>query len=698
MLGVTVKSDTGVMILENSLSSKSHNKSKKPDFSKTTKTTASHIRKPPQDQLNNWDYCNPSNYEDPLPQPYRFIDRCLNELIMNKVYEQVFEIEKYKSDANYEGSVKEIISSGSFDIEGICYLAYPEGNFQNHLLAGDYYGNVYLLDLNKKVQITKFSVSPGKRVINISANTLKDDDNITTICVICRGEPIIHIFRYKSGENKVYKSFTINLLKKNELIDKNTQINQFPYACKISIESKFVAAAVYSGNIEIFILKEAQISTPLSNSIIPSDFKPTSSKNIPIKPSEIVKPQTPTTILDSPIIEIYEPSYSIPIKIPLKTKTYEDTLNNFIQKVEKKNIDEPLDTKQPSKDNKKVPSVDPKKAGGTANSQKLETNSVMVSDYESNEIQILGEIRRNDKDADISVDFRLPEYRADFFFLFEKLFLPNDVKTFSKVKEFLITTGIVLVWVKQKNIDFHKLQNLTKENLPLWIQQRIKGTNSTEEIRSTTSVSLKPEPQVNKPDPSKKHPAATTNTNNANIKPAEIKNEQQPLVEKKLMKSFDVLYNITVATINKSNTFLAIGLMDGSVFVYDILLFQEHCYLDKHVGEVTHLNFYEDWTIVSGSSDGVIHIYSLKTNQVEMKRTNIFKPKNLEIRGLEISETGMALVIDNQYNARVYDLIHFEKVMKLIPVSVMDELKKQWCLWPKSVMAAQKGKYMMIYK
>ena len=60
-----------------------------------------------QDELNGWKYCNPSLKQDKLPQPYRFIDKCLNQEILRQLYEKVFEIEKYKNDPNYEGSLKE---------------------------------------------------------------------------------------------------------------------------------------------------------------------------------------------------------------------------------------------------------------------------------------------------------------------------------------------------------------------------------------------------------------------------------------------------------------------------------------------------------------------------------------------------------------------------------------------------------------
>lgn len=678
MLGATIKNDPGVMILENSISSKSQGKYKKTDPSKT-----SPIHYPKKDELNNWEYCNPSNFEDQLPQPYRFINRCLNEMLLNNVYEQVFEIEKYKSNVNYEGLVKEIVSSGTFEIEGVSCLASSFENPTNHLFAGDYYGNIFLLDLNKKIQTAKISVSPGKRVISISANTLKDDDSITTLCVICRGDPMLHVYRYKAGESKLFKNFTICLLKKNEILDKNTPLSLFPYACKISSESKFVILVLYNGNIEIFLLPEPQQALQ-SNSQSQSDFK--LGPKQPSKPVDIInKPsqQPPMIILDTAITEITEPFYSITAKIPLKKKTYEETLNSFIQSVEKKNVDEPIDPKLLTKDNKKiaVPPPDPKKP--SPNALKQEAPTIINSEY----AQLLGDIIKNDKDADISPNYEVFRNRAEVFFISEKLCVPNDIKTFSKIKEFDVITGIAIVWMGQKFVDFHRIQSLSKENIPTYIQQRI---NPTTIITEEKSIKQELQMTAAKVDTLKK-PTTPNPPQNTNSKPNEIKNQQYVTFEKKITKSFDVLYDISIATVNKSNTFLALGLIDGSVFIYDILLCQEHCYLDKHVSEVTHIKFFEDWTVVSGSADGVVHIYNLKESRLEMKRTNIFMSNNLEIRGLEISEQGLALVIDNQFNARVYDIVHHEKIMRLLPVSIMDQIKKQWCLWPNPIISAQKG-------
>lgn len=67
---------------------------------------------------------------------------------------KMYEIEQKKKNENYEGVVGEYICSNFFDIEGISCLSVGQKT-NNHLLAGDKSGNVYLLDLAKRAIFSK---------------------------------------------------------------------------------------------------------------------------------------------------------------------------------------------------------------------------------------------------------------------------------------------------------------------------------------------------------------------------------------------------------------------------------------------------------------------------------------------------------------------------------------------------------------
>jgi len=56
---------------------------------------------------------------DELPQPYRFINKCLTDLIMKPVAEKITEIEERKKTTEYEGFIKEATATGNMDTQGV---------------------------------------------------------------------------------------------------------------------------------------------------------------------------------------------------------------------------------------------------------------------------------------------------------------------------------------------------------------------------------------------------------------------------------------------------------------------------------------------------------------------------------------------------------------------------------------------------
>lgn len=630
------KAATSLIYLENSVNSKQIP-------AKTPKKTLQNSA----EELNSWSYCNPDNFGDILPQPFRLISHILEETLLSRVFSAVFLIEKHKSDANYEGNIKEIASSGSFELEGVSFLAKIRGNPHNQLLAGDFCGNVFLLDMNKKLQNSKFCVCAGKRVANIAANTVKSEDFLTTVAVICRGDANVHGFRYKAGENRVFKSFCVNLCRnrdeKTDKIDKNSEISRFPYCCSLSEDSRFLAVWLYNGNIQVFRVPEPQYVT----------VSAVNNSKTAIKPLEFQekKPAIAAINLETATFcEVFESFYTVSQRFPLKSRTYAETLKEFLDNCEKKNAVSAVSEETDAKTRKL-----PAKAAVSAKIDPLSSNNC---EFETNEARYLGEFLRNDKDADISEEIALPKYRSDAYFLEETLVLPHESKTFSKLQEFRVVSGLIVANLGQKLVELHKLQEVCQENLAIFLQNKLK---------TATNLGL-----------------------------SSKKTQENSLAIAKTREFFEVLYRIECSAVNKSCSFLALGLEDGSVLIFDLLLREEHGYLDKHKAAVTNIRFFEEWSVVSGSSDGSVHLYNIKEKALVMKRSNIFKPEpGLQIKALEISEAGVALVIDNRGNARVYDVVHGEKIMRLLPVAIMEESKKTWKLQPSAVLCAQKGELFL---
>ena len=89
---------------------------------------------------------------------------------------------------------------------------------------------------------------------------------------------------------------------------------------------------------------------------------------------------------------------------------------------------------------------------------------------------------------------------------------------------------------------------------------------------------------------------------------------------------YELIYDICAVEASKNGVFMAFGLMQGTIIVWDMLMMQERFYLDKHSLAVSTIKFLGDIVLVSGSYDGTVHAYDLQNEgKPIMKRTNIFR-------------------------------------------------------------------------
>jgi hypothetical protein len=105
-------------------------------------------------------------------------------------------------------------------------------------------------------------VIAGTRVEHISCSTYLDGEvSITSIAVILRGHPILYVFRYRSGEIKLFLSFQINVSKLKPS-DPNTDISSFPFESKFSNYGMHLAVSLYDGSVLIYDIPEVTINQP----------------------------------------------------------------------------------------------------------------------------------------------------------------------------------------------------------------------------------------------------------------------------------------------------------------------------------------------------------------------------------------------------------------------------------------------------
>lgn len=154
------------------------------------KPTKLKATKGPLDDLNNWMYCDPERTSDVLPQPFRFINEVIEEVLMQRVNQKIDEINELKNNPSYEGHVSKAQPSGAYEFEGITCFSQEE-NSLGYVLAGDSTGSIYLLDIANKARLTKFDTKTGKSVLQISMHTFKYGDRHAILFFV------VHIGQYE---------------------------------------------------------------------------------------------------------------------------------------------------------------------------------------------------------------------------------------------------------------------------------------------------------------------------------------------------------------------------------------------------------------------------------------------------------------------------------------------------------------------
>ncbi|CAD8080393.1 unnamed protein product [Paramecium sonneborni] len=583
------------------------------------------------DQLNSWGYCNPTNWDDKLPKPYKFINKILNKMILNEVYNKVFEIEKYRSDPNYEGQLRTLPPQGVFDIPQLSCVSRDSSS--NLVAAGDTQGNLMILDLSKKLRIAKKETN-GKRIVKVCLSNrdeaIDDYKNVCVIGVVQHNDPIVSVYRFRPLENKLLLHHTITLSK-----DKNT-IGEYPVDVDISQYSQYITVTQYNGSVKVFRIPDLKIdqqsnSSQISNNSvgaqsprhIQSQFKPSpiKGKEQPIV-AQVQQQQIQTSPMDIVCSELTDLIYYVKFDGIKKTLDY----NGIIAKI-KQDLIVPKEAPPEEK-------LDPKKKGAPAPKKAVEMAPVTVVE------EILYE--ENDNGAQPSDDdYPEQKFRAIVEFITERFSIQNGNKTFNSYKQHECVTGIVVGWTNTKRLELHRFTSAKRSALPEYL---------------SASFGL----------------------------PSQQLLKQQPIITE-----VQIIYPLSCIAISKSSVYLAAGLQQGSVFVYDLILEQERFYLDKHMYNCTQIQFCDDNRLVSSSYDGGVNIYDLKDGKLLCKRTHQFR-KGTKVKmeeqkqgfwriiGMSVSHTGVAAALDAQQEVRIYDVWHGEKIAKLSPQQVMDDKLRSW--------------------
>ena len=251
---------------------------------------------------DNWELVgNPDVYLDKLPQPYRFLNECLQDLIMKPVFEQITTIEERKKTPEYEGNIKEVQATGRLEIDGVTCMAtldrvtlagglsektnsagsasyVASSSLLSKMLIGDKMGHVHLMDVSRKQMFDKKELPhyAGRRILSMSTACLEWlESRLVFVAVVARASPIVSILVFKDKENKLTHAYSLNMCPDlpAESIDELESVDgqnyaQLPAEVKLSPEFDFMAVTTFDGSVKL--VKMPHVFDPL---MLDSRFK-----------------------------------------------------------------------------------------------------------------------------------------------------------------------------------------------------------------------------------------------------------------------------------------------------------------------------------------------------------------------------------------------------------------------------------------
>ena len=145
------------------------------------------------------------------------------------------------------------------------------GLVENKVLIGDKYGQVQLFDASRKLMLDKKVLYEAPRsVISISTATVVwVDTRLTYVAVVARANPIVKILVFKHNENKLYHIYNVNTcpaLANPDALDSNPEQSylDLPSEAKLSYDVAFLAVTTFGG--EVKVLKMPAIINPVRDS------------------------------------------------------------------------------------------------------------------------------------------------------------------------------------------------------------------------------------------------------------------------------------------------------------------------------------------------------------------------------------------------------------------------------------------------
>ena len=604
-----------------------------------------------------------------LPNPLRFIKKYMHFYFLPRLENIIDELESIKKTPNYDEKVIQIrpMATRSLVPEIITCVDLLNNNNIHHpkiskMIFGTMKGNLAIYDLDTDRVILEFNLSKQNRVEYLATSTIKYFDTYQTrIAATCRGETNIYILSYNHSFTGITTECILNTITPETNTpppapEKLNLINTIS-GLKLSKDGYFLSVTDYAGGVRIFNFSDigiqsqigivsttsGAINTNQAVSVSNEDDKISgdgssvqdNDKNINLKERKsIIISSVPQVSGDQSLKFTFVGRFQYD-----KTENF-TILPNEAQQVDDKN-------KKTIKDNTKDTKKKDIKKGGKGNEEP--ENEIKNPD----EYNIKSEF--DEEKGDNSMYQTFPENHPWVHFV-QKKFIFEDNSN-SEYSTSTITIGLYIAFSNSTCFKFISLNEyITDKMKSIFKVKKIKNnfTMSIEDSMNLNSQMIKKEKDFlqfirQKLDPKKagsavsqenvegdkniqgnidkdkkvvkdvkkvdpKNPNAKVESNvQGGKKLSDISNATSLLTKKEM--NFTTCFNITIMNgqkaINKYNNLLGIGMIDGSILVWDCELHTDKFLFQKNSRfEITSISIDENY-LISGTIKGQIYIYDL---------------------------------------------------------------------------------------
>jgi len=240
-----------------------------------------------------------------------------------------------------------------------------------------------------------------------------------------------------------------------------------------------------------------------------------------------------------------------------------------------------------------------------------------------------------------------------------------------QMKKVMITTGLVIAYQKLDLVELYPIQKCPKENVPIdYSYERLqndfmKKKNEEKKKKENTLAAL---------IKAAKEDLKEQEQNKAGDHPdGEAKKEFKPILT---FKSLFTIESSQYLDLEEYAQYLAVGMVNGGTIVYDISVGIEKSVLECHGGPVTTISFYQDKSVITGSTFGSVYINSLEEQgddeTLKFSQSNC-QDENIPIAKVLATDYGIGIALDIMGNIRLYDMMRHKKIAKVKDRKPKDE-------------------------